>query len=308
MSGVPLLGNVDCPWFDPNWPFVGNLDRRWASGSVIHPELTRLSLSEVMPVAMFAGWMAPNWKVDGHAIPQQMLGTVGDQWLILIGCLPNDSFRPDAPVGWINSEERMLDCGTEGHEETLSGYWCEGDEKFEYQFFGDTALAIACDWLAEYGFVQSKYWPVLVQKNPQLRKMVQYLVAQRVLFPDGTHPSHSDSREPEPLVNRINSPCVLNQEHTLRLWELAKAVQYSSGNCAEYLKELRRELSVVTETVVGKPTDWIAQSNPVREQIDFMLSDGDWADDRLFDLHAGYVGGVGWAATVWPYDPGGLSD
>lgn len=75
--------------------------------------------------------------------------------------------------------------------------------------------------------------------------------------------------------------------YVLRLWELAKAVQYSGGDCAECLSELRRELSVVTETVVGKPIYWIDQSDVVREQIDFMLSGGDWADDRLFDLHAG---------------------
>lgn len=57
-------------------------------------------------------------------------------------------------------------------------------------FAGECAVKNAVDHLAYWGFVQSKYWPAITSRFPELNELQDYLISLDYLYPDGSHPLH----------------------------------------------------------------------------------------------------------------------
>ena len=69
----------------------------------------------------------------------------------------------------------------------------ESDRFSVHCFKGDHAVRNAVDILASWGFVQSKHWPTITSRFPELNEFNAYLIHQYQLYPDGSHPLHEVS-------------------------------------------------------------------------------------------------------------------
>jgi len=66
----------------------------------------------------------------------------------------------------------------------------ESDRFSVHCFKGDYAIRNAVDFLASWGFVQSKQWPTITSRFPEFNEFNAYLIHQYQLYPDGSHPLH----------------------------------------------------------------------------------------------------------------------
>jgi hypothetical protein len=81
----------------------------------------------------------------------------------------------------------------------------ESDRFSVHCFKGDHAVRNAVDILASWGFVQSKHWPTITSRFPELNEFNAYLIHQYQLYPDGSHPLHEVSiKAPQQAENRAD--------------------------------------------------------------------------------------------------------
>lgn len=162
LDDVPVWGDTNCSWFDPGWPFVGKLDRKWSDTSSMRDvKSVQLSLGDLVQVAMFAG-------AKDTFMPQELLCTAGSRWLVLRNRL----------VGRYSGWDTQTD-----YADASESFWFLGNG-------GDLSLRNASTWLADRGFVQSPMWPLILRRTPQLATVVPFLIECKYLLPDGSHPSH----------------------------------------------------------------------------------------------------------------------
>jgi hypothetical protein len=140
-------------------------------------------------------------------------------------------------------------------------------------FSGDNSAKNAVDELAEWGFVQSKYWPTITRQFPELCELQDYLIHLDYLYPDGSHPLHGKTSNvlkqsggadeadgfglDGPLSN--NDRCILQFMYTQKIdsispmpsAEILKGALYI-GNDKEAFDNLRKLGLVDARTNVGR--------------------------------------------------------
>jgi hypothetical protein len=103
-------------------------------------------------------------------------------------------------------------------------------------FKGDYAIRNAVDFLASWGFVQSKHWPTITRRFPELNEFNAYLIHQYQLYPDGSHPLHGvPTQAPQRADNQADDG---NQTKTALSEAALKAV--IDGGLASVMSQANR--------------------------------------------------------------------
>jgi hypothetical protein len=94
-----------------------------------------------------------------------------------------------------------------------------GSDRFSVHCFkGDYAVGNAVDILASWGFVQSKHWPTITSRFPELNEFNAYLIHQHQLYPDGSHPLHkARTKAPQQAENRADEDGLFDKDRRL-IW------------------------------------------------------------------------------------------
>lgn len=232
-SEIPILGDVNLPWYDPDWPWnlgrVARFDPPYSPIRSIGPErpILEIDFSKSSAVAMWAGRRDLMWE---HCEPQQVLVKFENRWLVLSRHISEmevvDFFKGDVDESNYASRSGLpyatyFDLGTEGYQSEFVYASSNGErckltvfnpraEPFKTEwvsdkvksmiaecdrcdidcFTGDMAIVKVVQFLAAWGFVQSKHWPAITCRFPALDEFREYLIYLNELYPDGSHPLH----------------------------------------------------------------------------------------------------------------------
>jgi hypothetical protein len=140
-------------------------------------------------------------------------------------------------------------------------WFCDGvrkmiakSDRFSVHCFkGDYAIRNAVDFLASWGFVQSKHWPTITSQFPELNEFNAYLIHECQLYPDGSHPLHG---VPTQAPQRADSDGVDDPSDTI----LNEALFKVDREILEAMLELGvdetnpRTQEEIIKTAVGKGT------------------------------------------------------
>jgi hypothetical protein len=86
-------------------------------------------------------------------------------------------------------------------------------------FTGDYAIRTAVDFLASWGFVQSKHWPTITRRFPELNEFNAYLIHECQLYPDGSHPLHGvPTQAPQRADNQADDDGVIDPVARSMVW------------------------------------------------------------------------------------------
>ena len=215
-------------------------------------ELLDIDFSKVSPIAMWAGRGERLWehcepqqllvRFDGRwlVLCRHITEYEVSRFFFGDSDATNDAVRDGVPY------QKYVDLGREGHREeyvygeinadseatilvfnpnvepseiTLKslqkrrgGWLNKVDHATIHCFKGDFVLKRVVEFLATFGVVQSKHWPIILEMVPALREFQDYLIYANELWPDGTHPLNQTMQlalasESEPETN--SSPLTL---------------------------------------------------------------------------------------------------
>lgn len=229
---IVWLGDTTVPWFDMLWPFSG--PRMQYDESI--------DLEYLEPVAGFAGKTAGVVFPSGNTpefweeiLVQKLLAKHKCEWVVL-----RNQAKTREVCRLIPNLQDFLDLEQEYvGPRTMDSLGREGDDTLR------KVVHVLVDW----GFVTSEHWPKLLEKHPSLRDLIPYLKEKRILFSDGTLPSHVISSAGELAGIAHDLPAAFHAGHG-EVLESTKLRPFSN-------LELGGEIGKVIATKPGK--HWLAR-------------------------------------------------